>query len=124
MMGNICTSEHDESNPVYESPKRTFESYTREQCSHLYDENGDFIQPLAETKIPFQNKDTYKKVEDIMKKLEDEGTIVAKETLIDNTSTPSEAAEKLIEFMNDGAKRFEKEAGRTITYSEMRAMWG
>lgn len=123
MMGNGCTSEvnisiePDENITAvsqYISHNRSFESYTREQCCHLYDESGNFIPPVAEAKNP----------EQIMKKLEAEGTRLAKETLIDTTSTSTEAADKLIGFMSDGAKRFEKETGRSMTYSEMREMWG
>ena len=59
-----------------------------------------------------------------MKKLEDEGTQLSINTLKDTKSTAAESANKLISFMTDGAKRFEKEVGREMTYSEMRGMWG
>jgi len=134
MMGNSCISEPKISmEPIettaivsdYEPYNRSFESYTKEQCCHLYDENGNLIQPIAETKIPFQNTDSnIKNIEQIMKKLEDEGTQVAINSLKDTTSNSTETADKLLSFMSDGAKRFEKETGRRMTYSEMRAMWG
>jgi len=132
MIGNNYTTEksvtmeNNESVTQANSTIRTFENYTREQCCHLYDENGLFIKPVTETetKVPFQNTDNRQKIEQIMKKLEDEGTQIAVSTLKDTTSTQTEVAAKLIGFMSDGANRFKKEAGRQMTYSEMRETWG
>ena len=136
MMGNICANlidatenmekvEKTESISNSDFQNRSFESYTREQSCHLYDENGNFIREEVETKIPFQNTDkNINPVEQIMKKLEDEGTQLAINSLKDTTSTTSEISDKLVSFMSDGAKQFEKEAGRPMTYFEMRSMWG
>jgi hypothetical protein len=125
MMGNICTTNIE--NPIKDTNMdefSTISSYNREQFSHLYDEKGDFIKPVAEPKLSFQNKNNTQTVEQIMTKLENDGFQVASSTLNDTTITPANAADKLINFMNDGAKQFEKETGRQMTYAEMRAMWG
>ena len=123
MMGNIC-QKMTESNRVEPNMQQTeMESYyTIDEYSRLYAERDRLITtPKIETKIPFQNQENSER---IMKILEDEGTQIAINTLNDSKSTPAETVGTLISFMSDGAKRFEKETGRQMTYAEMRAMWG
>jgi len=60
----------------------------------------------------------------IMKELEEEGEIVAKQTLTDVMNSRITDISTLTTFMSDGSNRFKKSVGRPMTYGEMREMWG
>jgi len=62
----------------------------------------------------------FEKYNRIMKQLEQEGEIVAKQ-LVNGRITD---ASTLTTFMSDGSKRFKEAVGRPMTYGEMREMWG
>jgi hypothetical protein len=102
------------------------------------------ISTKIKTKIPFQTNtvvpeevDKQYKLDKLKKQLEDEGTELAKKlgptilgTALQNKNIDSEqkvmksAGDLLVDVMAEGAKKFEKEAGRPMTYSEMREIWG
>ena len=63
----------------------------------------------------------------VMKKIESEALKACediKSSGVCETKNTGEIGEKLINIMNTGNKEFEKAAGRPMTYSEMRQMFG
>ena len=74
----------------------------------------------------------------IKRQLEEEGAeltrnlapVILHSAILKNTSekkdnaTSAAAGDLLLNFMKDGANRFEKEVGRPMTYSEIRELWG
>lgn len=147
MMGNACNRFCDISDTEVNSSTSVQElstSYNREKCYHLEVEKTMRISTKIKTKIPFQKKtivaeevDKQYKLDKLKKQLEQEGTELAKKigptilgTALQNKNIDSEqkvmksAGDLLVDVMAEGAKKFEKEAGRPMTYSEMREIWG
>lgn len=99
--------------------------------------NTTRLVPSTPTADTVQNIDKQQKLNMLKKQLEDEGTELSKKLApiivggaFRNESIDSEqkvmksAGDILVNFMAEGAKKFEKEAGRQMTYSEMRELWG
>ena len=105
--------------------------------------NGNMtrLTPSTPPADAVQNIDKEQKLNTLKKQLEDEGTELSKKLApiivggafrnetIDSEQKDTEqkvmksAGDILVNFMADGAKRFENEAGRKMTYSEMRELW-
>ena len=150
MMGNICQIlPEPEKEVINPTNAQLWTSYTKKQCCHIDTEvyNPKLVHSKTETEIPSKNLPNSKyiisereqKLEKLKRQLEDEGTELAKRTApfilssavsnkntepVNINETPVYLGDLLTNFMKDGADRFEKEAGRKMTYSEMRELWG
>ena len=63
---------------------------------------------------------TEEELTNIKNKLEIEGMKKTKNVLVSGDITEK----KIIDILNEGAKKFEEETGRKMTYGEMRDMYG
>ena len=63
---------------------------------------------------------TEEEITKIKNKLEIEGTEKTKNILLSGNITEK----KITDILNEGAKKFEEETGRKMTYGEMREMYG
>ena len=79
------------------TPESTFGQGSKSPITNLVDEFGDLLQSL-----------------------EKEGEQKAIKALADPSSTPK----TFLNIIKEGAKEFEQKTGRTMTYSEMRELYG
>jgi hypothetical protein len=81
-------------------------------------------QDKQQTESENRKETDFGKYHRIMKQLEQEGEIVAKQTLTDVMNSRITDISTLTTFMSDGSNRFKKSVGRPMTYGEIREMWG
>jgi len=81
-------------------------------------------QDKQQTESENRKETDFGKYHRIMKQLEQEGEIVAKQTLTDVMNSRIIDISTLTTFMSDGSNRFKKSVGRPMTYGEIREMWG